>query len=426
MKNTIKKILGTKNIRIISQVRKTLRIAVYRFFRALYGQKECLPALKTQIFSLPNKHVFFGYYDIPQFSNNQRFLLAGAAPLSNSTPSPDQQLELGFFDLYEKEPEFQKFAATGTWCWQQGCRLQWYPYKGINTVIYNTIVNGKYGCIIQNIDNRNVIKSFTRPVYSVSKDGKWGLSLNFSRLQRLRPGYGYNSLPDGSINNLLPDDDGIWRIDLTTGKEKLLFSLQDISKIEPYEGMEGAQHYFNHILFNPSGNRFMFFHILQVGNKRIIRLLTSSINGDNIYLLNNSGHVSHYCWKNDKQLLAYATITNQGEGYYLFKDCSKSYKSIGKDILTEDGHPSYLPGNEWLITDTYPDKFGEQLLLLFNTENDNLIELSKEYAPAKFHAETRCDLHPRVGATNQYICIDCIRKGKRVMKLLDISSLACA
>ncbi len=423
MKQAIKNILGQQNVQRIALLRKTVQIQTRRFYRTMTGGSERLPALPTRTFSIPDAHVFFGYYDVPQFNEGEVLLLAMAAPNINRTPLKGEQIKLGFFDLRERPSIFRKIATTETWCWQQGCRLQWYPYKGSKAVIYNTMVDGNYGCVIQDVDDLEVVKSFSRPVYSVSPDGKWGLSLDFSRLQRLRPGYGYNVRPDISINSFLPIDDGIWRINLITGEEKLLFSLQDVSQIEPCEEMVGAQHYFNHILFNPAGNRFMLFHIWQgKNNKRMIRLLTSSIEGDNVFLLNSSGYVSHYCWKNDEHLLAYSTVNGKGEGYYLYDDCTGSNKIIDRDILTEDGHPSFLPGKKWIITDTYPNEFGEQSLLLYHGERNKVVQLTKEYNPAKFHAETRCDLHPRISRSGRYVCIDCIVGGRRVMKLFDINT----
>jgi hypothetical protein len=74
-----------------------------------------------------------------------------AAPLINTKPSLDDHLRIGFFDLREERPEFREFELTGTWCWQQGCRLHWYPFGGEYTVLYNTLVEGRYECVIQDV-----------------------------------------------------------------------------------------------------------------------------------------------------------------------------------------------------------------------------------------------------------------------------------
>ena len=423
MKKAIKEILGTKNARIIALIRKAARISTFKFFRAMSGEKENLPALQTRTFKLLDAHVFFGYYDVPQFGCDENRLLATVAPLINTTPTPSHNLKLGFYDLRESRPKFKEFASTTTWCWQQGCRLQWYTHSNKNTAIYNDLIGGRYGCIIRDVHSGKIITSFSRPIYTVSRDGKWGLSLDFSRLQRLRPGYGYNTLRDISVDEMVPSGDGIWRIDMKTGEEKLLFSVRDIAELQPDKTAAAGQHYFNHLLFNKDGNHFMFFHIRQLANElRKIRLLTSSINGDNIRLLNDSGHASHYCWKDNSHLLCYSTVVGNGEGYYLYDIRSGESKVVAAGILSEDGHPSYLPNGRGLITDTYPDKYGEQSLFLYNCETKNLIILDKEFSPVRFNAETRCDFHPRVSPSGRYVCIDCIVDGKRAMRLFDIST----
>lgn len=424
MKQTIKNILGARNARKVSLFRKSSRTSTNRFIRVVFRKKEILPSLKTRIFALTDAHIFFGYYDVAQFSCDEKMLLATVAPLIYKTPGPHDSLRVGFFDLHQDVTEFREIGSTNTWCWQQGCRLQWYPSGRNQTVIYNTIVDGKYGCVIQDIYNSEIVKSFKRPIYVVSRDGKWGLSLDFSRLQRMRPGYGYSLFPDISTDDLAPVKDGIWRLDMQTGEEKLLFSVNDIAGVAPDKSMDGAEHYFNHVLFNPAGNRFMFFHIRQLPDKqRNIRLFTCGIDGGDLRILNDSGHVSHYCWKDNNHLLAYATVTGSGKGYYLLNDFSHEFQAFGKGLLNEDGHPSFVPDERHLITDTYPDKYGEQSLLLYDYKDHNLTVLKKEYSPVKFFGEIRCDLHPRVSPSGKYISIDCIINGKRAIEVFDISSL---
>lgn len=424
MKQTIKKFLGPEKSLKISKLRKVTRISISRFIRTILSGEESFPSLPARTFTLPDSHLFFGYYDVPQFSGDEKFLLATAAPLINSTPSANDQLRIGYFDLREENPGFREFGSTSTWCWQQGSRLQWYPAGSQETVIYNTMIDGHYGCVTQKVIGGEIMKSFQRPVYAVSCDGKWGLSLNFSRLQRLRPGYGYNTLPDDTENDLTPVSDGIWRIDMETGEEMQLFSVSHISEMSRRNTGDNAQHYFNHVLFNPAGDRFMFFHLRQSRDgSRNIHMLTSDINGDNIHMLNDSGHSSHYTWQDNYHLLCYSTVSGQGEGYYVYRDQAVEVCRFGYGKLVEDGHPSYLPDGRHLITDTYPDKYGEQALLLYGLNSENIFTIDKEFSPVRFNEETRCDLHPRVGPSGRYVCIDCIVSGKRAMKIFNISPL---
>ena len=66
------------------------------------------------------------------------------------------------------------------------------------------------------------------PIYSISNDCLYAVSLDFRRLQRLRPGYGYEDLPDTSIDQKAPENQGLWLMDLKTGQSELIISLADI------------------------------------------------------------------------------------------------------------------------------------------------------------------------------------------------------
>lgn len=367
--------------------------------------------------------VFFGYYDITPFSFDETKLLAMHAPLENSTPTPNSQLKIGYYDLKQENSQFQFVDTTSTWCWQMGCRLQWYPAAGENSILYNRLVNGKYGSVIQDVYSKKILKTYSYPMYAVSPDGRWGLSLNFSRLQRLRPGYGYTSLPDVTQNDLAPIRDGIWRIDMQTGRAKFLLSLRRVKDIKPHKSMEGAEHYFNHLLFNPSSTRFLFMHLWVKDGKRFSRLLTADHNGANVCVLNNEGYSSHYTWKSDSEILVYSQHSPWGRKFYLYKDKTENKSIFGDGVLTEDGHPSFFPRNNNLITDTYPNKKREQSLLFYNHESKKIKCIYKSIIPSSFTKEVRCDFHPRLSPSGKYLCIDDVENNKRVMRILDIENI---
>ena len=371
------------------------------------------------IFTDDLNHVFFGYYDVSPFSHDDSFLLAMHVPAKNISASSDPSISVGYYDLREKNPPFFQIGETTTWCWQQGCRLQWFPEKNHQAVLYNRLVEGQYGCVIQHLHSKKIKKSFKRPIYSVSKDGNWGLSLNFFRLQRLRPGYGYVNSADNTLGELAPENDGIWLIDMNNGNEKLLFSVHDITELEPFASMDGAEHYFNHILFNPDGSRFMFFHVWLKSGRRYTRLITCNINGEDRYALVNEGHVSHYNWKSEGELLAFSTHKETGMNYHLYRDKSKDRQVIGKGQLIGDGHPSYSPDKSLILTDTYHDEYRDQHLMVYKVSSQKLYTIGSFYSPLEFAGEKRCDLHPRWSSSGRYICIDTPYKGRRSMHLID-------
>jgi len=112
--------------------------------------------------------------------------------------------------------------------------------------------------------------------------------------------------------------------------------------------------------------------------------------------------------------------SDTGWGYYLYKDRSQERKILAPDLLKEDGLPSYSPRHGYFITDTYPDKFGEQNLLLYNCHNKSVMKLGGFFRPFKYFGEKRCDLHPRWSQSGQSVVIDSAHEGKRAMYIIKV------
>lgn len=419
-----KNLIGQRNADRLTLTHEFLSMHLYRSLRGagrlLGGGESKVPQLLK--FAVDEGHTFFGYYDVTPFSKNNERLLAMVLPRIHRIPQPDDSMTLGFFDVRDRGA-FQRVAETTTWCWQQGCRLQWYPENENELIIYNRMVNGRYGCVIQHVNTKEEVREYCRPIYDLDGAGKWALSLNFSRLQRLRPGYGYVSLPDETEGNLCPDNDGVWLMDLRTGTFKMILSLAVLSEFESLPSMEGAEHYVNHLSFNPSGDHFMFFHLWVTNGDQYGRLIVCKRDGSEPRILEDQIRVSHYCWKSDRDLLVTVNFMNKHSQYNIYHDHSSRHTTIGQDVLTVDGHPSYSPDGSLLLTDTYPDKYREQALLLYSTEA-GLTELGRFLLPFHFRGEYRCDLHPRWDRSGRYICIDSAHEGYRALYLLELRTSA--
>jgi hypothetical protein len=371
------------------------------------------------------QHTFFGYYDLSPFNQNGKRLLAMQLNTSLATPDKNTVMNVGYFDIETNKPGFVVVGQTTTWCWQQGCRLQWYPSASEETIFYNTLSQNQYGAVIQEIKSGKIRHTIQHPIYDLCRNGNWGLSLNFSRLQRLRPGYGYVNLPDQSKTVYCPTNDGVWLIDIQKNKAHLLFSMSQLAKVSPHESMNGAQHYINHLSFNPSGRDFLFFHLwLDQNNRRYSRLFTADVQGNRLTLLNNIGHVSHYTWLTDERLVVTTHVSPKRNLRYVLYHHTDGFEGIiGNQHLTTDGHPNFIRSGYLMITDTYPDEFRDQKLLVFNTEKDSLKVIERFNMPSEFTGEVRCDLHPRPSQTGNLICVDNVVKGLRVMTVIDISKI---
>lgn len=379
----------------------------------------------VQIFQSKKIHTFFGYYDLSPFSHDGSKVLAIQADHPLNTPEPFSKVDVGYYraEGSAKEQRFSKFGESFAWCWQQGCRLQWFPKSGATkTVFYNTIKKREYVGVVQDIDTKEIVLTTPVPIYELSQSGKKGLSINFSRLQRLRPGYGYGSLPDRTESEKIPKNDGIYLYDFKKDSIELVLTYDDIIRkgVLP-KNYEKYEHYINHLSFNPSGTRFMFLHLLSDEKRRYSRLLVCKSDGTKLTVVNDTGRASHYAWKDDNQLLDFCLPDGNGPMcYYLYDLEKKTGSRVAHHVLQKDGHPTYLMNGNAILTDSYPDRFGFQYLILFNLRSNSFLMKRRLFRSKKFNKEVRTDLHPRLSADEKRICIDDEHDGFKAIKVFRV------
>lgn len=367
---------------------------------------------------------FFGYYDKSPWDITDRYVLCMRANDTWSEVSPKQSADIILIDTdldYSDENRVKKIAETHSWNVQQGCMLQWLGPEFDDKIIYNDFRDGKYCSIILSISTMEE-KVIFKPVYSVSADGNFALSLDFSRLYNLRPGYGYFNEIEKTINQKLPNSPCIWKVDLNTGDVSEVLNYTDFARFNPRIEMkdQSAVHKVNHIMISPSGKRFMVLYRWFVGEKKYSRLITCNIDGTDMYVLLDDDMVSHCCWKDDEHILAFANKKGLGTGYYLLKDKSEGAIQYCRE-LTGDGHPSFSPKGDFVITDTYPNRKRISDVKLLNGEA--VYTVARVYSPFKYDNENRCDLHPRWNRSGNKICIDSVFSGSRKLYSIDIGNI---
>lgn len=382
---------------------------------------EKLPSVRT-ITRGPKFH-WFAYYDKFQFDPTNRFALSNQVDFDLRSPTGDDVIKVGMVDL-EDGDRWIELGESRAWNWQQGCMLQWVPGTD-STVLWNDREGDRFVCHIMDVKTR-AKRTIPHPVYAVSPDGQWGVAPDFRRLNDTRPGYGYAGLIDPNREVLAPEDAGIWKVDLTTGAQSLLMSFADVAKVEPVGGYSpGAKHWFNHLLVAPGGERFTFLHRWRgeaEGRSWKTRQFTVGAEGKNLHLMNPSGRVSHFIWRDAKHILAYAGWREKEWRFQVFADQSDKAEVI-EGMPTNDGHCTYLPGEKWILSDTYPDKERNQKPYLFHLPTQKMHPLGRFHLPPEFTGEWRCDTHPRCTRDGKFACIDSPHAGERQMHLIDLREI---
>lgn len=359
----------------------------------------------------------FGYYDKSPWDTTNQYMLCLRVKDAAKNVAPGSEAEIVLIDT-AKGNAVEVIAKTRTWNVQQGCMLGWLGPKFDKEIFYNDFRDGKYCGVVKNIKTGKE-RLLERPVYSVSSDGKVALSLDFARLHRLRPGYGYSNLKDDTRDEKVPKGACVWKINMKTGKAEPVLGYEKLYDFEHRGDMEGAEHKVNHLMLSPNGKRFMLIHRWLKGGKKVSRLLTCDVNGENLYNLSDDNMVSHCCWKNDEEILAYCQ-KDGGKGYFLMKDGVPEFAQKW-EWLTTDGHPSYSPDGSFVVTDTYPNKKRISTLRILSDTASTII--AKVYSPFKYDNDVRCDLHPRWSRDGKKICFDGCFEGRRGVYVVKVASL---
>jgi hypothetical protein len=387
-----------------------------------------LPAVRA-ITQGPGYH-WFGYYDKLQFDPTGRYALGMEVDFEHRSPRADDVIKIGMVDL-EDGDRWTQLGHSASWGWQQGCMLQWRPGSD-REILWNDRQGDRFVCHILDVRTERK-RTLPYPIYTLSPDGKTAVAADFRRINDMRPGYGYAGLPDPHGDQLAPSDSGIFRIDLDTGDQNLIVSLADIARFGQIPGNpQDAKHYFNHLLFNTDGSRFIFLHrwrpwdptqYRSVGGFGT-RMLTATPDGKDICVVDPHGKTSHFIWRDPKHILAWAWHPSNGNAFYLYEDGTENIQTVGKGVMTRNGHCTYLPGNEWILNDTYPDKDRKQHVYLYHVATGRILSLGRFHLPPEYQGEWRCDTHPRFSPDGKSVIIDSPHGGYgRQMHLIDISRI---
>lgn len=414
------------------------------------------PFLKI-VFSTPDKKsIFFGYYNYSPISRDGMKVLAHRSRFEGRMPTANDQVEIGYYHLVENE--WYPVAESKAFNWQQGTMLQWLGPDYNNKFIYNDAEDNRFVSHIIDIENKN-IKTVPHPIYGVDPKGEFSISLKFERCYWTRA-YNYFSVIDEKWKQNIPSGDGIFKVNLKTGKIQRIISIQDI--VELSGGSDTFQHWFEHIMLNPTGNRFAFYHRYGSINEFHTIPYTADIYGKNIWQhpLKNGDRFSHLGWKDETSYVIFTipenkrinawkkykyandrkrsmielyrryvkpliprkitkSIINPKSHYALTEDQNGIIEVMDSPLLKRDGHPSFTKNGRFMLTDTYENEKGYRDLLLYDLYKKRVVILGTFYSTYN-SCGWRADLHPRFSYDERFIIIDSSHNGHHQMIVLQL------
>ena len=179
----------------------------------------------------------FGFHDLPITDEAGRILAHHTCHLRRP-PCCEQITEVGFF--VPGSPEFHQVGKTTAFNYPQGSRLQWFDSAN-GTMIFNARVGDHWGAELRDVDGKLIaVLDSTAHVVAPEKHQVFGL--NYARLNRLGA-YGYAALPDPTVKDNAPQNDGIWVNDIRENRPRLLYAIADAAAEVPGNSRRNI-HYF--------------------------------------------------------------------------------------------------------------------------------------------------------------------------------------
>jgi hypothetical protein len=382
-----------------------------------------------------NKHFFFGYYDKNPKNKNLDKTLAHEVNFMIREPNLNDKAKIGY--IKKENNQYFQLSETNSWNFQQGSMLQWVDNENI---IFNDCNNKKYFAQILNINNKKINERTKFPIYSISEDKKIYSTIDFSKLNNVRKGYGYNQLQFKKNDQILKICKIINSDIIVDIREK---DLKDFI-LPNYKN-----YWIDHVLFSGYDFVFLLRHSNNDGDL-YTKLMYFNFNKKKIYQVLDTGMAGHGSWLNNDEFIIWARereVVKKIKSNLLFKKYIKKYFNIFNKFFINEiirkniygdkflifnkkkmkvyefknnipyhlsgGHFTFFKNKNFMISDTYPDKNNNSILFKYNLKTkENLILKTINTLPQIKDTNFRCDLHPRI-VNDEEIIIDSTHEGFR-------------
>ncbi|GFE64901.1 hypothetical protein [Litoreibacter roseus] len=364
------------------------------------------------------------YYDIPVFDEPGAQIIAHRLPFTMRHPGAEDAVEIGLVGCNAAGPDnFQIIGESRAWSWQQGPMAQW--IAGGPRVVWNDREDGKIVARVKDTLTGDV-RTLPGQVYAIDAAGKTALSLDMTRLDALRAGYGYPGgvAPDGLSR--APADDGVWAMDIETGHRTLLLDIRRaVGFMNKHRGWRDyikrqglrVHYWFNHAKISPDGTRFT----IKLRWRRIGRgwddrqgvSLTCKMDGSDLRFL--APATSHVIWLDSERL--YFWQRNALRLYLDSAPLGTMLHQMAPDLVTANVHMRHLDDGNLFVLDT---PYNEKIDVI---TWDAAADVSQTIATFTGHVPKsgpfRCDLHPCPSADGKRIALTSLQDGARDVYLLD-------
>jgi len=376
--------------------------------------------LKIEQLTSGTKHHFFGYIGQCQtipWNATGRYVLGLEIDTINRMPEPEEAATVILVDTHQNN-EILRVDKTHAWNPQQGTMFYWHPSAAETQFFFNDrdLKTGKVFTVLYDLEKKKRVREYRyndTPIGNggVAANGQAFLGLNYGRLARLRPVTGYPGALDWSKNHPAPDNDGLFMVDIKTGKKRLLISYRQLAqRLEPPMGMMANSGLFiNHTLWNRRADRIYFFVRAGWDGSGTTRInMPCSIHADGTGLTLHDLHIGgHPEWAENTLL-----IGRQGKNQILYDvDTKKIVGQLGTPEIfpNPEGDISLSPNGQWFVNGY---KKGNKNYYTVYRRDDGAFVRSEGLSKGSYGGDIRIDPAPRWNRTSNAILVPGIAENK--------------
>jgi hypothetical protein len=394
--------------------------------------------LKVEQITSGPKHHFFGYIGQCQtipWNASGRYILGMEIDRIDRMPKPEEAATIILIDTRNGN-EILRIAKTHAWNPQQGTMFYWNPLAPESQFFFNDrdVESGEVFTVLFDINKNQRVREFRyKDTHigngGVAADGSSFLALNYGRLARLRLVTGYPEALDWSREQKAPTNDGIFVVDIKTGKKRLLVSyrqLEDKLK-ERKPDLDHSGLFINHTLWNRDANRVYFFvrgGWGKTGGDKINQPCSIHVDGTGLTL--HDKHIGgHPEWAEGSLLIGIEKGKGRGPDKQILYnvDTREIVGQLGdsKVFPKPEGDVALSPDGNWFANGYKPNKTSTKNFYSIYRRSDGAIARSEGIDKGSYSGDIRIDPAPRWNRTNDAILVPSIAKDEtRQMSIIRV------
>lgn len=382
----------------------------------------------------PEDHLLANYFGINAWSPDGRYVCVLGVGFTGRLPEENDKATVALVDLADNM-RYIPIGSTTAWNFQEAAMFHWLPWED-GLCAFNDCRDGRFVTVLLNWKSGEE-RILPRPISAVDASGEWAISLNYARLRVCRPDYGYaGEGQDPLLDEVWPEDDGLWLVNLKTGEEKLLLSVADARERMPRITSEDGLAYFCHTIISPDAGKVFFLARTVQDFKAQLSERGYVYNWDTVSMTVNTDGTdlrrcfmdgwkgSHFNWNSDSETLVVTARWNGNQtwSHVIFKVGEEDkVHQLAPGIMDWDGHCIFSPNGKFVSSEGYWNKDGNRSWVLLRLEDEALISLGSFHVPESYKEQySRCDLHARWRPDGSQMAFNSVHEGSRQVYLRDV------